>query len=191
MIHRFASASKAAIVDPAQTQPSFRSDVERRETPIKVYDPDSADMAFAGRIAQEIIDISGAEVIIYPRTESGSYDTTWEEDADPTYRAGKHLKGYFAPQPLQSKLSIWGVDIDNQTNVIFCRAEIFRLLGDRMVQEDDIIEIPYNTASIRKKPDRYRVLSASDLGNFRYNWLYHNCVVENITGDDNIDITHK
>lgn len=190
-IHRFTLGTQTDLIAAGQRQPSFRSDVERKDTPLKQYDPESADMAFANRIAQEIIEISGAEVIVYPRTDNGSFDPTWEEDADPSYKAGKHLKAYFAPQPMKSELTPWGYDTSNQTTLVFCREEVYAVFGSRMIREDDLISIPYNSAIMHKRPDKYRVLNAFDFGNFKYNWLYFSCMVENITNDSNQDVNHK
>lgn len=188
MIHRFTLASK---IDSVGNQHSYRSEVEQQETPIKLYDPQSADMVYAARIAKEIINISGADVVVHQRTDDGSFDETWEEDPDPTYKSGRHMKAYFAPEPMKSELQPWGYDTPNKTTVVFCREDVYREFGDRMIREDDIIDLPYNSLIGHKKPKKYRVLNAFDFGNFRYNWLYFSCMVENITNDSNIDVNHK
>lgn len=190
MIHRFGNIpNKADRAASSQRQISMRSDVEQRFPLFQVHDPDSADMAWANKTAQEIINISGANVIVYPRTDNADFDEVWEEDPNPTYGAGRHMKAYFSPKPLETELTMWGADAPNQTEVIFCRDEVYRIMGQRMIRIGDIIELPYNSMTMR--PDRYRVNNAYDVGNFRYNWLYHGCKVENITDDITIDIDHK
>ena len=188
MIHRFSSQAKVHNMIGSQMQPSFRSDVEQHEPLLKVHDPQSNDMAFAMRVAREIIYISGADVYIYPRTPN-SYDNVWEEDADPTYLNRKTLKAYFAPQPTQKQLTPWGVDIENKTTVIFFREDVIKTFGQRMIIEDDIIELPFNTS--RQKLDKFRVLNAFDSGQYRYTWLYYSCLVENITNDVAVDVDVK
>lgn len=187
MIHRFSSTSNSP--KPLGQGSSLRSDIQRVHSPLQIHDPDSRDIVLANRLAQELIHISGASVIVYPRTENESYDKVWEEDADPTYKAGIQIKGWFAPKPTETQLRPWGVDIENQTTVVFCRDEVYQLFKKRMIREGDIIELPYD-ASLRRL-DRFRVLNAFDSGNFRYGWLYYSCVVENITDDKNIDIQHR
>lgn len=186
MIHRFSLADQSK---PIGSQASFRSDIERRNSPFQVFDPDSQDIAMAMKVAQEIIHTSGAEVTVYARTEHEGYDKVWEEDADPTYKGGVHLKAYFVPKPLEAQLRPWGVDVENQTTLVFCREEIFKTFGKRMIREGDIVEVPFNSAI--RKIDRFRVLNTTDSGNFRYTWLYLSCHMENITDDKAIDINHK
>lgn len=188
MIHRFTQATpndRFISQDAATT----RTDVEQRYSPLQLHDPESRDLVLANKLAQEIINISGSEVVVYTRTPNEGYDKTWEEDADPTYMAGKRVKAFFAPKPLDLQLRPWGVEVENQTDVYFCRDEVYRLFGARMIVEGDIVELPYNAAV--KQVGRYRVLNACDSGNFKYHWLYYQCKVENITNDRSIDIVHK
>lgn len=200
MIHRFSQTNDranniASRQGQLHMQLSHRSDMEQRHTLIQQHDPDSQDMAYANRVAQEIINISGASVIVYPRMNNEDYDKVWEEDPHPTYGSGHHIKAYFAPQPLATELTPWGVDTPNQTDVVFARQEVYAEFSSRMIRIGDIIELPYNSLAIAtpvaKGPDRYRVLNAFDSGNFRYDWLYFTCKVENITDDTTIDIDHK
>lgn len=188
MIHRFSDDAKVHKMAAGQSQPSYRSDVEQQDPILKVHDPQSNDIVFAQRVAKEIIHMSGADIFVFPRTHN-AHDQVWEEDADPTYHNRKPFKAYFAPQPMQNQLTPWGIDIENKTTVVFCREEVFAVFGDRMIGEDDIIELPYNSAN--KKLDRYRVLNAFDSGQYRYMWLYFSCLVENITDDVAIDVDVK
>lgn len=189
MIHSFSQTpDDINKIVPSQGR-DRRSDVERAHPLIQLHNQDSKDLGFVGSIADELINISGALVTVYIRTDSESYDKVYEEDPDPTYKDGKLLKAYFVPQPIASQLTPFGVDTPNQTTVVFSRERVFREFGDRMIRIGDLIAVPYNAMSV--KMDRYRVLNAFDSGNFRYNWLYWSCLVENITDDDTIDIDHK
>jgi hypothetical protein len=143
-------------------------------------------VTLAKRNAKEIVNICGANVIIYARTKNENYDVVWNEDPAPTYHAGKHLKGYFAPQPVAVTLTPFGADAPNAMTVVFCREEIIELFSDRMLIPGDIIEVPYGGSLV--KPDRFRITNASDTGNFRYIWLYVTCNVETITDERALDI---
>ena len=190
MIHRFSqNPDEATRLVPGQQRLGFRSDMEREHPLIQLHDTDSADHAFVASIAAEITNIAGADVIVYPRTESESYDQVYEEDPDPTYKNGKHLKAYFVPQPIAAQLTPFGVDAPNQTTVVFNKEQVYKEFGNRMIRIGDIVSLPYNASGL--KPDRYRVLNAFDSGNFRYNWLYWSCVVETLTDDSIVDIDHK
>ena len=190
MIHRFSkNGGDATRIGSGQARVGIRTEMERTHPLIQLHDSESADHSLAVSVADEIVNISGADVIVYIRTDSELYDDVYEEDPDPTYESGKHLKGYFVPQPIAVQLTPWGVDVENQTTVVFNKERVYADFGKRMVRIGDLIELPYNASGIN--PDRFRVLNAFDSGNFRYNWLYWSCQVENITNDTTIDIDHK
>lgn len=182
--------------------PDNRSDAEKQYTPLSVYNHGNPDLAYAERLAEEIINISGAIIVVYQRAQNqGNRDEVWDEDADPTYKNAKKLKGYFTPAPAEMQLTRWGIDAPNQTTVHFPRAIVFKEFGKRMISEGDVLIVPHNTLSaaqvtdLREGPnnriDRYRVIKSSDTGNFKYRWLYWSCLVENLTGDKTIDVSFR
>lgn len=183
-IHRFA-------VDTGQVSPvqfdsilsSYRSDVEQRHTPLALHDPDSADVRMARLQAKEQINVSGAEVTVYTRTDNADFDSVWDEDPDPTYWNPIKIKGYFKPQPLEAELKQWGAEVVNKTEIVFDHFEIHQLLGDRMLRTGDVIQLPYNAATTAINPKNYRILNATPSGNFRYTWLYLTCQLETLTAD--------
>jgi len=190
MIHRFSQVNdKANDIAAGQKQPSFRSDVSQENPLIQLHDPDSPDMAYAARVAKEIIRISGAHVIVYTRTHNNDVDDVWEEDANPTYRAGKHYKAFFVPEPIKTELTRFGSDTENNVEIVFDREQIYQDFGDRMLHAGDIIEVPYNSAFHRL--GKFRILNARDSGNFRYKFLYFTCECQNITDDITINIDHQ
>jgi len=188
MIHRFAQLlDNATRIAPSQSFLGARGDVESRNPLIQVHDTESNDHKLAGSLANELINISGAELLVYVRTDNNNFDEVWEEDADPTYYSAVRIKGFFVPQPKEVTLTPWGVDTENQTTVTFSKSQVISEFGERCVRIGDVIEIPYN-ASGTVRPDRYRVLNAYDSGNFRFEWYYWNCVVENLTNDITVDV---
>ena len=179
MIHRFSQGT------PPGTPTTFRNDMDVMYPAIQLHDADSADHGLAASISNEIINISGAEVLIYTRAESQTYDDVYDEEPDPVYRRPKRLKAYFPPQPIAAQLVPWGIDVENQSTIVFSKGHVKAEFGDRMIIIGDVIELPYNASGIRL--DRYRVLNAFDSGNFRYEWLYWSCFIENLTDDITID----
>jgi len=179
--------------------PDFRSDEEKVNSPLSVYNHNNPDIAYAERLAEEAINIAGAWVTIFKRAiNSGNKDDTWNEDADPKYERSKRLKGYFAPKPVETQLTKFGVDAENKTTIWFSRANVFKEFGAKMISEGDVIIVPHNTMAVIQndaregigtKMDRYRVLNSSDDGNFKFRWLYWTCVLENLTGDVDIDVS--
>src|SRR5579871_1797860 len=98
---------------------TFRSETEQRHTQIALHDPHSNDLACARRLADEMINVSGAEVKVYARTDNSDYDKVWDADFDPTYWNAFRIKAYFKPQPLEVELKKWGADTPNKTEIVF------------------------------------------------------------------------
>jgi hypothetical protein len=177
----------------------FRSDDEKLNSPLSLYNHQNVDIAYAERTVEEMINLAGAWVTVFKRRRTSRRDEVWEEDADPTYRNGIKLKGKFAPEPAKITLSRFGVDVENNATIHFSRANVIKLFGKHMISEGDVILVPHNTMTVvqntdlREGPgnriDKYRVLESSDTGNFRYRWLYWTCIIQNITGDETIDVS--
>jgi len=179
-------AADAGQINPAQFSSilmSHRSDIEQTHTPLALHNSESADIKFARAQAKEMINVSGAAVIIYMRTENADIDIVWDEDADPTYWNPVNAKGFFKPQPLEAELKQWGAEVINKTEIVFAHQTIYTEIGERMLRTGDVIKLPYNSATINLNPQNYRVLNASPTGNFRYTWLYLTCQLETLTAD--------
>jgi hypothetical protein len=166
--------------------PDFRSDSEQRNSPLSVYNPESLDVKTARTLSDEMINISGAEVKVFIRTDNNDFDAVWDEDADPTYWSSEMMKAFFKPAPLETELKKWGADTVNKTEVVFSHRQVFQKFGERMLRPGDVIQLPFNAAMDDKSPKTYRVVNASPSGNFRYNWLYLSCAVETLNADISI-----
>jgi hypothetical protein len=174
MIYNFDFKQQYSSIDKV---PDQRSEEERLNSILSVYNHDSNDIAYAERVAEELINISGAWTVIYKRTRNaGNKDEVWDEDADPTYQHAKRLKGRFAPAPAEILLTKWGVDVPNQTTITYSRANVLKEMGKLMISEGDVIVVPHNTLigtqftdlrdGVDNRMDVYRVLKSSDTGNF-------------------------
>lgn len=160
---------------------SYRSETEQRHTPLAIHDIENKDIALARSLAEEMINVSGAEVKVFVRTDNADFDAVWDEDPDPTYWNPIYVKAFFKPEPIEVELTKWGADTTNKTEVVFGHYSIHQRLGDRMLRTGDVIQLPYNAANI--SPRNYRILNATPSGNFRYTWLYLTCQVETLTAD--------
>lgn len=160
---------------------SNRSDGEQRNSPLSIHNEESADIRLARSLANEMINVSGAEVKVYARTDNHDYDNVHDADPDPTYWSPIYIKAFFKPEPIQVELKEWGVEAVNTTEVVFSHHQIYEHLQERMLRQGDIIQLPYNAASI--SPKNFRVLNATPSGNFRYTWLYLTCQVQTLTAD--------
>lgn len=190
MLHdfNFGIAERLISIDDV---PDHRSDVEKVFSPISIYNPLKPDMGYAERMALELIHISGAWIRLFVRTDNADYNKVYDEDPNPSYKNGILLKAFFKPEPVQIELTKWGVDAPNTTTVVFARSEILQQFGEkRMIRAGDMVEIPHNSTG-PGAARRFRVIDATDQGNFMYRWLYFSALVQNITDDKTLDIDHK
>lgn len=173
--------------------PDFRTEVEKQLSPISIYNHDKPDIAYAERMAEEVINVSGAWITLFlkqPKGDSKEIEV-WDEDADPIYSAGKKMKAYFKPEPILTELTRWGLDVPLRITVIFSRTSLMNdaNIGNRLLLPGDVVEAPYNLPSVLDEgPLRFRVLNSSQDGFFHYRWLYVKAVCELITGDLSLKI---
>ncbi len=164
--------------------PDFRSDTEQLHSPLSIHNTDDdPEVRTARMLADEMVNLSGAEVTIYLRTDNPNYDRVWDEDPDPTYWNPIGLKGFFKPDEFQLELKKWGADSVNKTEINFSHRQIFELTGHRMLRAGDVIKIPYNAATESLCPEYYRVINGTPTGNYKYHWLYYSCKIESLTAD--------
>jgi hypothetical protein len=183
MIHSFTNVDERPL--SSDMQMDFRSDIEKANPLYQVHDADASDIMLAKKIAFEMVQVNGALVRIHPRTDNMDHDKVFDEDADPTYWAPISIKGFFIPNPMEYELTLWGVDCANKQEVVFALEQVAGLLPDRLFRPGDLIELPFDSLS-QQKPKYFMVDNASEVGNFRYNWLYLKCYTTLIVGDVNI-----
>jgi hypothetical protein len=159
----------------------MRSDTDKVNTSLALHDPESNDLKTARQLADEVINVSGALVKVYLRTENADYDQVWDEDPDPSYWTPITIKAFFKPNAIEAELERWGIDVKNKVELTFSHRQLYELVGERMLRNGDVIQIPFNSIPITLK--NYRVVNATPAGNFRYNWLYFMCQTELLTAD--------
>lgn len=184
-IPNFGRINGVSESDFANIYNSFTNKSE--DSKLAQYNNDAADLKLARSMVEEQINISGADVIVYLRTDNGDHDNVWDEDADPTYLNPVNMKAYYKPEPIQSELTRWGVDTKTKLEITFAYTHIVKEFGDRLLRPGDVIQIPYNNLNIN--PINYRVLNATPMGNHRYNWLFIQCSVEQLTADITVRVT--
>jgi hypothetical protein len=162
---------------------SYQNDVERESSSLSIYNPDNPEIKTARSLADEMINVSGAEVKVYIRTDNADFDAVWDEDPDPTYWNMVPMKAFFKPDAIQAELKEWGVETLNKTDVIFSHRQVYEKFKDRMLRPGDVLILPYNALNRQLSPSTYRIVNATPSGNFKYSWLYFTCTVESITQD--------
>lgn len=163
--------------------PDFRSEAQQRHTALAIHDATNNDLLHARKLVEEIINISGAEIKLYVRTDNSDYDRVWDSDPDPTYWQAETIKAYFKPQPIEADLEKWGLDVKNKIEIVFSHYQIYTKFGDRMLRAGDVVTVPYNAANAKISPSNYRIENVTPSGNFRYNWLYLSCMAVTLTSD--------
>lgn len=164
---------------------------------VAIFDDTNPEIARMEREALEYISISGADTKVYLRVNDlGSVDEVWEEDSQPLYQQFVPVRGQFSPEEMSLALNKWGYESNAKFNVNYSRANLLSLFGVRMIRVGDVIEIPHNTLTQTQNTeyldgqiglaDKFRVLKATDTGNYNYRWLYWTCTVELLTGNISI-----
>jgi len=181
-IHNFGSTTGQVNASVFDSVVSNRTDVQQVNTALALDNPDSADIATAKKLADEMINVSGANIQVYQRTENADVDEVWDEDPDPTYWQPIGMKAFFKPAPIEIELTKWGVDMASHKNeVIFSHAQLYSRFNERMLRPGDVLHLPYNAVAVN--PSQFRITNATPSGNFRYIWLYYTCQVEALTAD--------
>lgn len=177
--------------------PDMRSDAEQYNSKLSLDNNEAPEITTAIKAAQEIINTSGAEVIVYLRTDNQDYDKIWDEDPDPTYWNPIRLKASYKLEQLEVELKKWGIDASNKLKITFAYEEIFRTCK-RLLRTGDVIGVLYDSnggMSKLLKPRHYRIVNVTPSGNYRYVWLYLSCDTEILNSDiaarpiDDIHIT--
>lgn len=182
-IYRFGFELDNFGPDFLSSAPDFRSDTDQRNSALSVYDTEAPEIKTARTLADEIINISGAEIKVFVRTDNADFDVVWDEDADPTYWSSDLMKAFFKPAPLETELKKWGADTISKTEVVFSHRQLYEKYGERMLRTGDVLQLPFNSSFVDRNPSNYRVINGTPSGNFRYTWLYFSCSVETLNAD--------
>lgn len=174
--------------------PDNRSDIDRQFTPLSVYNQAKPDYAYAERLAEETINIGGAWVTVFlkqPYVDQEGIEDVWDEDPDPVYNQGFHMKAWVKVDSLNLELTRYGMDSPLQLTVVFPRAVLAKETGiERLLVPGDILEVPYNAPRLRG-PARFRVINSYDSGNWHYRWLYFTTVCELILDDKSLKVPYQ
>lgn len=183
--------------------PDLRSDIEREASPIQVFDHLNPDISLAERRAKESMDVGGAWVKVYLKMITKRPDNIameglqtaeeiWNEDPTPIYSNAISMKGYFKPDAQKFELTKFGIDSAMKISITFLRSDLLKnnMIGDRLIKPGDQIEIPYNDINEKNFPMRVTVVDASNVGNYRYRWIYWKVVCEISKNDEMNRIKH-
>lgn len=171
--------------------PDFRTEAEQTSSPLSLYN--NTDTGYAERMANELINLSGAAVTLYlkePKRDAKEIEV-WDEDADPIYRNGINLKAYFKPEPTQQELTRWGYDQRLRITAVFSRGMLLAQpgIGKRLLLPGDVVDAPYNLPSnFDYGPFRFRIINTKQSGFFEYRWLYVEAACELLTGDEALKV---
>lgn len=164
----------------------LRTEDQKINSSLSIFQEDSPEVLTARTNADEMINTSGAEIRVYPRTDNADFDIVWDEDPDPTYLNHYNMKAFYKPSQLKTELKKWGIDTSAPTEIVFSHRQLYEKFGERMLRDGDVIYIPFNAASIN--PTHYRVTNGSPTGNFRYTWLYFTCQTDILRADSTIRV---
>ena len=193
-VYNFNSANEQ--LSTMSSLPDPRSDIEREFSPLALFNHEKPDIAYAERLAEELINLSGAWVTVFSREIKNDSEEmeVWEEDADPMYRNGVDIKAYVKPDMIAFELTRWGVDNPIKSTIVFHRPSIIQRFGDKLIAPGDVIRVPYNAARAllapEPRPFDFRVLNSFDSGKFQYRGLYYTAKAQLLPGDVALKVRH-
>lgn len=183
--------------------PDFRTDVQKEATPLSIYNHQKNELALAEKWAEEQVNISGAWVTVFtkdvvvpdqaPQGQGQDLSDPFDEDADPIYNKGMNMKALFKPDSISLEMTRWGVDAPTKAEVIFARAPLLSIFGERLIKPGDVIELPYNEPVVQSNAGsrRFVVNNSYSTEFYHYRWLYYKAVVELQTGDQAVQVGFK
>ena len=118
------------------------SPLEQAETgsPLNLYDEDNPDINLFNIVDDELIRLSGSEMLVYLYYKSESVDDVYMEERDKVIHFEPVVvNGHYDPKLLEENLSEFGITVENDQLFTFNKSYIVKRLG-REIMAGDIIQ---------------------------------------------------
>jgi len=181
--------SKKELFSTVDKIPDPRTDEQKENSPISLYNHDIPDIALEERRVQELIEISGVPIIAYKykviEHVKDSVQDLWNEEQTKIYDSGTWVKGIVKMDLFQQYLTKFGIDTPLKLNVNFSRTKLLDIFGEELIRVGDVLRIPLNIPG-KKFPHYFLVTEAHSSSNFRFRWLYWTCQTVLLVNDDEV-----
>jgi len=118
------------------TKPSNRSE-GRKDSKLSLFDKSNADKNMFNLIDEEIIKLSGSEVLVFKYYPSEDSDNVYQESRRKTISPEPVIVyGHYEPKALEENLTQFGVEVVNDQIFIFNKTYIEDLLGRPIIIGD-------------------------------------------------------
>ena len=119
------------------TPPTSKPD-DNNDSKLTLFDRDSQDRNLFNLIDDEIIKLSGSEIILYKffPSETARDDVYMEEKRKVISNVGITLYGHFEPRAIEENLTEFGVEVDNDQIFVFNKSYVEGVAGRAIVPGD-------------------------------------------------------
>ena len=115
-------------------------DVEDNQSMLSLYDKSNPDKNLFNYVDDEIIKLSGSEILVYKYYPANDKDDVYGEARGKVVNnIPIRVFGNYDPRPLEENLSQFGVEVQNDQVFVFNKSYVTRKLG-RSVIPGDILE---------------------------------------------------
>jgi len=143
---------------------------------LSFFDPESADLNLFNLVDDELIRISGSELLFYKYFRSQEYDEVYLEERSKAIAAEPILvHGHYEPKPMEQNLNEFGLELTNDQIFIFNKSYITQKLS-RSPQAGDIIKPKFQN-------QKYEIFETQE-DSFQLYGVYHIVCTAKLLRDD-------
>ena len=119
------------------TTPPLTVQDSNESSMLSLFDRDNPDKNLFNLVDDEIIKLSGSEILVYKYIQSDDFDDVYNESNNkPLSREPVLVYGNFDPRPLEENLTQFGVEVQNDQVFIFNKSYIERRIGRSIIPGD-------------------------------------------------------
>lgn len=119
------------------TTPPLTIQDSNESSMLSLFDKGNPDKNLFNLIDDEIIKLSGSEILVYKYMQSEDYDEIYNESNNkPLSREPILVYGNYDPRPLEENLTQFGVEVQNDQVFIFNKSYIERRVGRSIIPGD-------------------------------------------------------
>jgi hypothetical protein len=119
------------------TTPPLNIQDSTESSMLSLFDRNNPDKNLFNLVDDEIIKLSGSEILVYKYIQSEDYDEIYKESNNkPLQREPIVVYGNYDPRPLEENLTQFGVEVQNDQVFIFNKSYIERRIGRSIIPGD-------------------------------------------------------
>jgi len=110
---------------------------EFTDSELSLFDQDNPDISLFNLIDDEIIKLSGSQILLYKYYQNEDYDPVYMESRNKTIsRDPVLLYGHYEPRAVEENLTQFGIELTNDQLFVFNKSYLERVVGRRLIPGD-------------------------------------------------------